>query len=119
MRIIITNEGVKEISSLSKNSSTNSIITTKFYNPLNYNNNNDKSKDLMKSNSTSLIFSYQHLPKIKQININNQNEKTKSISSYNLSEINAPLINIKTHKLQIPQVQSDLYDSDKCTFILK
>ena len=36
MRIIITNEGVKEISSLSKNSSTNSIITTKFYNPLNY-----------------------------------------------------------------------------------
>ena len=121
MRIIITNEGVKEISSLSKNSSTNSIITTKFYNPLNYNNNNDKSKDLMKSNSTSLIFSYQHLPKIKQININNQNEKTKSISSYNLSEINAPLINIKTHKLQIPQVQSDLYDSDKYndSFIVK
>jgi hypothetical protein len=56
----------------------------------------------MKSSSASLIFSYQHLPKIKQININNQNEKTKSISSYNLSEINAPLINIETHKLQIP-----------------
>ncbi len=122
MRIIVTNEGVKEISSLSKNSSTNSLMTSKFSNPLNYNNNNDKNKDLMKSNSTSLIFSYQHLPKIKQINIlNNQNEKSNFISSYNLSEINTPLIKIKTHKLQIPQEQSDLYDSDKNndSFIVK
>ena len=97
-------------------------MTSKFSNPLNYNNNNDKNKDLMKSNSTSLIFSYQHLPKIKQINIlNNQNEKSNFISSYNLSEINTPLIKIKTHKLQIPQEQSDLYDSDKNndSFIVK
>lgn len=122
MRIIITNEGVKEISTISKNSSSNSLLTTKFYNPLNYNSNNDKSRDLMKSNSSSLIFSYQHLPKINQINIlNNQNEKSNFLSSYNLSEINAPLIQIKTHKLQIPQEQNDLYDNDKCndSFIVK
>ena len=122
MRIIITNEGVKEISTISKNSSSNSLLTTKFYNPLNYNINNDKSRDLMKSNSSSLIFSYQHLPKINQINIlNNQNEKSNFLSSYNLSEINAPLIQIKTHKLQIPQEQNDLYDNDKCndSFIVK
>ena len=122
MRIIITNEGVKEISTISKNSSSNSLLTTKFYNPLNYNINNDKSRDLMKSNSSSLIFSYQHLPKINQINIlNNQNEKSNFLSSCNLSEINAPLIQIKTHKLQIPQEQNDLYDNDKCndSFIVK
>ena len=122
MRIIITNEGIKEISTISKNSSSNSLLTTKFYNPLNYNSNNDKSRDLMKSNSSSLIFSYQHLPKINQINIiNNQNEKSNFLSSYNLSEINAPLIQIKTHKLQIPQEQNDLYDNDKCndSFIVK
>lgn len=61
MRIIITNEGAKEISSLSKNSSMKSL--TSKYNPL-YNNEN-KSKELSISNSTSIIFSGQIFPKIK------------------------------------------------------
>jgi hypothetical protein len=119
MRIIITNEGAKEISSLSKNSSTKSL--TSKYNPL-YNNEN-KSKDLSKSNSTSIIFSGQIFPKIKNSKSlsKEKNIKSKYISSFNLSQINPLFIKIKQSKLQIPQEQTDLYDSDKynLSFIVK
>ncbi len=62
MRIIIINERAKEISSLSKNTNMKSLASE--YNPL-FNNEN-KSKELSKSNSTSIIFSGQIFPKIKK-----------------------------------------------------
>ena len=119
MRIIITNEGAKEISSISKNSSMKSL--TSKYNPL-YNNEN-RSKELSKSNSTSIIFSGQIFPKIKNSKSlsKEKNIKSKYISSFNLSQINPLFIKIKQSKLQIPQEQTDLYDSDKynLSFIVK
>ena len=116
MRIIITHEGTKEIISLSNNSSMKTISK---YNPLyEYEN---KNKELIRSNSTSLLFSRKNLPKIKnrKQKINEMYNKSKYISSFNLSEINPQFIKIKQSKLQIPPEQSDLYDSDKYTFILK